>query len=131
MMNLERKPLILLVEDNFTNRDMLVRRLERRNFRVLEAVDGVEGLRMGRDYLPDIVLLDISIPKIDGYEVARRLKSDPQTAGIPIVALTAHALSEDRERAFAAGCDEYATKPVNFKALLSIIDQLLEAKCDE
>ncbi len=121
-------PLILIVEDNFMNRDMLARRLKRRNFRVVDAVNGPDGLQIARREHPDLIVLDISIPVIDGYEVARRLKNDPATAAIPIIALTAHALSEDRERALSAGCDEYTTKPVNFGALLILIHQLLEQK---
>ncbi|RMF44495.1 MAG: response regulator [Anaerolineae bacterium] len=117
---------ILLVEDNPLNRDMLVRRLQRRGFRTLEAEDGLQGLEMTRLHHPDLVLLDISIPEMDGYEVARQLKADPETAAIPIIALTAHALAEDRDKALAAGCDEYATKPVNFKALMEIIKHFLE-----
>ncbi len=122
---------ILLVEDNFMNRDMLVRRLKRRDFRTLEAVNGLEGLQMAINHRPDIILLDISLPEMDGYEVARRIKDMPETAEIPIIALTAHALAEDREKALAAGCDDYATKPVNFDALLETIRRLLERKGDE
>lgn len=121
---------ILLVEDHPMNRDMLVRRLRRRGFHMLEAIDGIQGLAAARQYHPDLILLDISIPEIDGYEVARRLRADPQTAGIPIVALTAHALAEDRQRALDAGCDEYTTKPVDFKALLAIIARILQERTD-
>ncbi len=117
---------ILLIEDHPMNRDMLVRRLRRRGFYMLEAVDGLQGVAVARQHHPDLILLDISIPEIDGYEVARRLRADPQTAGIPIVALTAHALEEDRQRALDAGCDEYTTKPVDFKALLAIIERILQ-----
>lgn len=121
---------ILLVEDHPMNRDMLARRLRRRGFHMLEAIDGIQGLAAARQYHPDLILLDISIPEIDGYEVARRLRADPQTAGIPIVALTAHALAEDRQRALDAGCDEYTTKPVDFKALLAIIARILQERTD-
>ncbi len=121
---------ILLIEDHPMNRDMLVRRLRRRGFHVLEAVDGLQGLSAARQHHPDLILLDISLPEIDGYEVARRLKADPQTAGIPIVALTAHALAEDRQRALDAGCDEYTTKPVDFKALLAIMARILQEHTD-
>ncbi|GAB4526908.1 MAG: response regulator [Anaerolineales bacterium] len=119
-------PAILIIEDNPMNRDMLARRLRRRDFLILEAEDGLQGLEMTRQHRPDLVLLDISIPEMDGYEVARRLKTDPETAAIPIVALTAHAMQEDRDKALTAGCDEYATKPVNFSALMEIITHLLE-----
>ncbi len=120
------RPVVLLIEDNFMNRDMLVRRLERRNFNVLEAEDGLQGLQFARQKRPDIILLDINLPKMDGYDVARHLKSDPETAIIPIIALTAHALSKDRDKALAAGCDGYATKPVDFAALLYLIRSLLD-----
>ena len=108
------------------NRDMLARRLERRNFHVLEAEDGVQGLELAAREKPAIILLDINLPEMDGYEVARRLKSDPQTASIPLIALTAHALSKDRDKALAAGCDDYATKPVDFTALLRLMRRMLE-----
>ncbi len=121
---------ILLIEDHPMNRDMLARRLGRRGFHVLEAVDGLQGLAMARQHHPDLILLDISLPEIDGYEVTRRLKADPQTAGVPIVALTAHALVEDRQRALDAGCDEYTTKPVDFKALLAIMERILQEHTD-
>ncbi len=123
-------PTILLVEDNPLNRDMLVRRLQRRGFHTLEAEDGLRGVEMTRQHRPDLILLDISIPEMDGYEVARRLKADPETAGIPILALTAHAMLEDRDKALAAGCDEYATKPVDFQTLLTTVHRLLEARGD-
>ncbi|MCC6522681.1 MAG: response regulator [Polyangiaceae bacterium] len=112
---------ILLVEDNEMNRDMLSRRLMRRGFEVEVAVDGGAGLAMAQELHPDLVLLDMSLPVLDGWEVARRLKAAPETAGIPIIALTAHALSGDRDKALAAGCDDYDTKPVEIANLLTKI----------
>ena len=109
---------ILLVEDNELNRDMLSRRLMRRGFQVVMAEDGEKGVDMAGDHLPDLILLDMSLPVLDGWEVARRLKADPQTKDIPIIALTAHAMSGDREKAIEAGCDDYDTKPVEFNRLL-------------
>lgn len=116
---------VLLVEDNELNRDMLSRRLVRRGFEVLLAVDGAEGIAMTRQQQPDIVLLDMSLPVIDGLEATRQLKADPATHGIPILALTAHALTEDRDRALAAGCDDFDTKPVDLARLLEKMDALL------
>lgn len=116
---------ILLVEDNEANRDMLSRRLERSGFAVLSAVDGREGIEMARSQRPDLILLDMSLPEIDGWEAARRIKADPQTSGVPVIALTAHAMAGDRERALAVGCDEYDTKPIEFKRLLEKIQRLL------
>ncbi len=111
-------PRILLVEDNEMNLDMLSRRLERRKFEVLAAEDGQAGIEMAAAEQPDVILMDMSLPVIDGWEATRRLKADPATAGIPIIALTAHAMAEDRKKALAAGCDDYDTKPVEFKRLL-------------
>ncbi len=108
------------------NRDMLSRRLQRRGFRILEAVDGAQGLAMAAWHKPALILLDISIPEMDGYEVARRLRADAETAAIPIIALTAHALAEDREKALAAGCNAYLTKPIHFQSLLETIRRLLK-----
>lgn len=116
---------VLLVEDNELNRDMLSRRLARRGFEVLLALDGEEGIRMTREQRPDIVLLDMSLPVIDGLEAARQLKADPATHDIPLLALTAHALTEDRERALAAGCDDFDTKPVDLTRLLDKMGALL------
>ncbi|MES2521978.1 MAG: response regulator [Gemmatimonadota bacterium] len=116
---------VLLVEDNELNRDMLSRRLVRRGFEVAMALDGAEGLRMTREQRPDIVLLDMSLPVMDGMEVARQLKADPATKGIPLLALTAHAMTEDRERALAAGCDDFDTKPVDLARLLEKMTALL------
>lgn len=117
---------ILLVEDNEMNRDMLSRRLKRRDFEVELAVDGGEALVKAAE-LPDLVLLDMSLPVMDGWTVAGRLKAQPATNRIPIIALTAHAMVGDREKALAAGCDDYETKPIDFPRLLSKIDQLLAA----
>ena len=116
---------ILLVEDNDMNRDMLSRRLARRGFEVSVAIDGQEGLDKVREEKPDIVLLDMDLPKVDGWQVAREVKADEQTASIPIIALTAHAMVGDRDQALAAGCDDYDTKPVEFKRLLGKIRALL------
>ena len=119
---------ILLVEDNETNRDMLSRRLELRGHQVVMAVDGERGLAMARSESPDLILMDMSLPRLDGWEATRRLKGDPATAAIPIIALTAHAMSDDREKALAARCDDYDTKPVEFARLLGKIDALLARK---
>ena len=117
---------ILLVEDNELNRDMLRRRLERRKFEVIVAVDGEEGIHLARTASPDLVLMDMSLPVLDGWEATRRLKADPTTASLPIIALTAHAMAEDRERALSVGCDDYDTKPVEFKRLLRKMKAFLE-----
>lgn len=116
---------ILLVEDNEMNRDMLSRRLERRGHDVVCAVDGAEGLALARREGPALILMDMSLPGIDGWEATRQLKADPATSRIPIIALTAHAMSDDRERALTAGCDDYDTKPVEFPRLVQKIDALL------
>jgi two-component system, cell cycle response regulator DivK len=116
---------ILLVEDNELNRDMLSRRLLRRGFEVELAEDGQQGLTMAESVTPDIILLDMSLPIIDGWEVARRLKAAPATKEIPIIALTAHAMTGDREKALAAGCNDYDTKPIDFGQLVSKIEALL------
>lgn len=116
---------VLLVEDNELNRDMLSRRLTRRGFEVLIALDGAEGMRMALQDQPDLVLMDMSLPVIDGLEATRRLKANPATSAIPILALTAHALIEDRDRALAAGCDDFDTKPVDLTRLLEKMEALL------
>jgi CheY-like chemotaxis protein len=118
---------ILIVEDNEMNRDMLSRRLRRREFEIEIALDGPQGLEMARSFLPDLILMDLSLPEIDGWEVTRRLKSEPATRHIPVIALTAHAMVSDRERALAVGCDEYDTKPIEFPRLLAKIESLLPA----
>ena len=121
-------PTILLVEDNDLNRDMLSRRLIRRGYTVINAQDGAEGHAMGCSGQPDLILMDIGLPKMDGWQVTRLLKSNPETQGIPIIALTAHALVTDRRRAREAGCDDYDTKPVEFDRLIEKIETLLVFK---
>ena len=119
-------PRVLLVEDNEMNRDMLSRRLTNRGFIVEVAVDGRDGLDKAGRSTPDLVLLDMDLPVVDGWAVARRLKSQASTKGVPIIALTAHAMVGDREKALAAGCDDYDTKPIDLRRLLGKIDALLE-----
>lgn len=116
---------ILLVEDNEMNRDMLSRRLSRKGHEVFIAVDGAEGVDMALSKTPDLILMDMSLPVLDGWEATRQLKATPETKHIPVIALTAHAMAGDREKCFAAGCDEYDTKPVEFPRLLGKIDRLL------
>jgi CheY-like chemotaxis protein len=116
---------ILLVEDNEMNRDMLSRRLQRRGFVTLIATDGGAGVAMARTDHPDLILMDMSLPVIDGWEASRQLKADPATAGIPIIALTAHAMMSDRDKALQAGCNDYDTKPVDLPRLLCKIEALL------
>ena len=116
---------ILLVEDNEMNRDMLSRRLKKRGHDVVIAVDGQEGVNMASSEAPEIILLDMSLPVMDGWEAARALKADEATKSIPIIALTAHAMAGDRERCLEAGCEDYDTKPVEFKRLLGKIEDLL------
>jgi two-component system cell cycle response regulator DivK len=123
-------PKLLLVEDNEMNRDMLSRRLERRGFTVLIAVDGQTGVELALAEQPDLILMDMSLPVLDGWEATRRLKADERTRGIPVIALTAHAMAGDRERAVAAGCDEYDTKPIEFPRLLEKIETLLRQGSD-
>ncbi len=118
-------PKILLVEDNEMNRDMLSRRLVRQGFEVTVAVDGRQGISVAQSYRPDLVLMDMGLPEIDGWEATRRLKADLATRHIPVIALTAHALAQDRQAAIEAGCDEYDTKPVDFARLLSKIRTVL------
>jgi CheY-like chemotaxis protein len=118
-------PRILLVEDNEMNRDMLSRRLQRKGYSVLIAVDGEQGLATAYSEMPDLILMDISLPFIDGYEVTRRLKANPRTRHIPVIALTAHALLTDRDKAMRAGCNDYDTKPVDFARLTEKIETLL------
>lgn len=118
-------PTILYVEDDAMNADMLSRRLARRGFTVSVATDGELGLQRARDAKPDLILLDISLPRMDGWEVARQLKGAEDTRGIPIVALTAYAFRGDRERALEAGCDDYDSKPVDFARLMGKIEAAL------
>ena len=116
---------ILLVEDNEMNRDMLSRRLERKGYEVAIAVDGQAGVDMASSENPDIILMDLSLPVIDGWEATRRIKADAATQNIPVIALTAHAMSGDEQKAREAGCDDYDTKPVNLNRLLEKIGRLL------
>ena len=116
---------ILVVEDNETNRDMLSRRLARKGYEVLIAVDGAEGVAMAKAQAPDMILMDMSLPVLDGWEATRQIKAAQDTHAIPVIALTAHAMAGDREKALNAGCDEYETKPVEFQRLLSKIESLL------
>ena len=118
---------VLLVEDNEMNRDMLSRRLARRGFEVVFAVDGEQGLELACREKPDIILMDMSLPVMDGWEATRRVKSDDATRHVPVIALTAHAMSGDEEKALAAGCDDYDTKPVEIDRLVGKIERLLGA----
>jgi two-component system, cell cycle response regulator DivK len=118
-------PKILLVEDNEMNRDMLSRRLSRRGFTVVIAEDGQQGVDLARAERPDLILMDMSLPVKDGWEATREIKADPAIAGIPVIALTAHAMAGDRERVLAAGCDDYDTKPIELDRLLEKISALL------
>ena len=117
---------ILLVEDDEMNRDMLSRRLIKRDYDVLIAVDGEQGVQMTRTEAPDLVLMDMSLPGIDGWTATRQLKAEPETSDIPIIALTAHAMAGDREKALDAGCDDFDTKPVDLARLLSKMEALLD-----
>lgn len=119
---------ILLVEDNEMNRDMLSRRLERRGYKVLIAVDGAEGVAMAQSQSPDLILMDMSLPVLDGWEATRRLKGDAATKAIPIIALTAHAMAPDEKEAIEAGCDDYDIKPVELTRLLTKIEAQLQKK---
>ncbi len=119
-------PRILLVEDNEMNRDMLSRRLERKGYEVSIAVDGEEGVEKVREELPDLVLMDMSLPKMDGWEATSLLKAEEGTKNIPVIALTAHAMEGDREKAIEAGCDDYDTKPVDFDRLLGKIETRIQ-----
>ena len=121
-------PRILLVEDNEMNRDMLSRRLARKKYEVLVAVDGKEGVVMAGSVAPDLILMDMSLPVMDGWEATRQLKASPETKAIPIIALTAHAMSGDREKAMEAGCDDYDTKPIELPRLLAKMEALLGEK---
>jgi CheY-like chemotaxis protein len=116
---------ILIVEDNELNLDMLVRRLARKGYEVISAVDGEKGLSMATTEKPDLILMDMSLPGIDGWEATRQIKANPVTQSIPVIALTAHAMVGDREKALRAGCDDYDTKPVEFQRLLEKMENLL------
>jgi CheY-like chemotaxis protein len=118
-------PKILLVEDNEMNRDMLSRRLVRNGFDVIMAVNGQEGVELAASQTPDLILMDMSLPVLDGWDATRQLKADPATAGIPVIALTAHAMESDREKALAAGCDDFDTKPIDLPRLLEKMKALL------
>jgi two-component system cell cycle response regulator DivK len=118
-------PKLLLVEDNELNRDMLVKRLSRRGYEMLIAVNGREGVDMARTENPDLILMDMSLPEIDGWEATGILKADPNTHDIPVLALTAHAMDGDREKAIKAGCDDYDTKPIDLPRLIEKMNQLL------
>jgi CheY-like chemotaxis protein len=116
------------VEDNEWSRDILARRLSRRGYQVICAADGRRGIAMAHDQSPDLIVMDMSLPEIDGWDAVRRLKADPATRAIPIVALTAHAMASDRKRAMDAGCDDYHTKPVDFESLVRSMESFLEAR---
>ena len=119
---------ILLVEDNEMNRDMLSRRLQRRGHEVVIALDGVQGVELAHSQNPDLILMDMSLPVMDGWQATQQLKAAPETSGIPIIALTAHAMAGDRDKCLEVGCDDYDTKPVEFSRLLGKIQALLEKK---
>ena len=116
---------ILIVEDNEMNRDMLSRRLARQGYEVELAADGGEGVARARASLPELILMDMSLPVLDGWDATRQIKASPETGAIPIIALTAHAMAGDREQALAAGCDDYDTKPIDLPRLLGKIEALL------
>ena len=118
-------PKVLLVEDNEMNRDMLSRRLARRGFDVLMAVDGEQGVQMAKAEMPDLILMDMSLPVLDGWEATRQIKAEASTQSIPLIALTAHAMAGDRDKSIQAGCDDFDTKPVDRPRLLAKIDALL------
>lgn len=118
---------ILIVEDNEMNRDMLSRRLERNDYKVLIAVDGEKGLEVARANMPDLILMDMSLPVVDGWEATRRLKADDRLKHIPVIALTAHAMANDRDKALEAGCNDYDTKPIELPRLLGKMEALLVA----
>ena len=119
-------PRILLVEDNELNRDMLSRRLQRKGYDVMIAVDGETGVTMAASERPDLILMDMSLPVLDGWEATRRLKGMPETAAIPVIALTAHVMAGDRDKAFKAGCDDFDAKPIEFERLLGKMQALLK-----
>ena len=118
-------PKILIVEDNEMNRDMLSRRLERRGFAIVMAVDGQQGVDMARSEKPDLILMDMSLPVMDGWTATQNIKADPELSAIPVIALTAHAMAGDREKAMGAGCDDYDTKPIELPRLLEKIGKFL------
>lgn len=118
-------PKILLVEDNEMNRDMLSRRLSKRGYEIAIAVDGMQGVEMARSELPDLVLMDMSLPLKDGWQATAEIKADPATSSIPVIGLSAHAMAGDHDRALKAGCDDYDTKPVDLDRLLRKIEAIL------
>jgi two-component system, cell cycle response regulator DivK len=122
---------VLLVEDNEESRDGLCRHLRRKGYEILVAVDGRQGVEVAGVAAPDLILMDMSLPVLDGWEATRQLKAGAQTCGIPVIALTAHAMAGDRERALEAGCDDYDTKPIEFARLLTKIESLLQKKAAE
>lgn len=124
---------ILVVEDNEMNRDMVTRRLQKKGYDILTAVDGTLGIEVAQSEAPDLILMDLSLPVMDGWEATRRLKKYPSTQNIPVIALTAHAMAGDREKALEAGCDDYDVKPIDFPRLLSKIEVMLKRKqtCSE
>jgi two-component system, cell cycle response regulator DivK len=130
--SIEDKPMakVLLVEDNEMNRDMLFRRLSRRGYDVVFAVDGRQGVEMARSERPDIILMDMSLPVMDGWEATRQVKSDDEIRGVPVIGLTAHAMTGDREKVLEAGCDDYDTKPVELDRLIDKIERLLAERKD-
>lgn len=119
---------ILVVEDNEINRDMMVRRLQRRGYTIVIAVDGQQGVALTRSEKPDLVLMDMSLPILDGWEATRQIKEDQTIKQIPVVGLTAHAMVGDRDKALQAGCNDYATKPVEFEKLIELINRLIAAR---
>ena len=121
-------PRILIVEDNEENRDALSRRLERRGFEVLMATDGAAGVEMAKTEKPDLILMDMNMPQVDGWEATRRIKAETDLQQIPVIALTAHAMAGDRERALEAGCTDYHTKPIEFPKLLAQIETIMREK---
>lgn len=121
-------PTVLLVEDNEMNRDMLSRRLVRRGFDVLVAVDGEQGVRMAKTEMPDLILMDMNLPVLDGWGATRQIKAEASTQSIPLIALTAHAMTGDRDKALEAGCDDYDTKPVELPRLLEKMERLLSER---
>jgi CheY-like chemotaxis protein len=121
-------PKVLLVEDNEMNIDMLSRRLRKRKYEVVVAINGAEALAKAVSETPDIILMDVELPDIDGWEASRRLKADEATARIPIIAVTAHAMADHREKSMAAGCDEYETKPIDFEILVAKMERLMNSR---
>ncbi len=119
-------PRILLVEDNEMNRDMLSRRLQRKGYEVLTAIDGEQGVAVAQAEQPDLILMDMSLPVLDGWEATRKIRADPAISAVPVIALTAHAMAGDQEKCMAAGCDDYDTKPVDLARLLGKIELLLQ-----